>query len=217
MKRLIATVVLLTGCNLVGAASIPLSEEIILSEVHGTVSDTDPNKDGLGDGSISHKMQLLSWTWTEQRGITEFDISHLSGQVVSASLVLSKSYSDFPAPITINVRGYNGNGILDLDDFSARQYYTSVGYNNQPTLNIDVTPFIVDLVADSQDYAGFSLEVAQDIYIASFLWFYDESNSASVAPILEVQLASVPIPPTLYLFSSGLLGLVVISKTKHSG
>jgi hypothetical protein len=147
------------------AAPIQLSEEIIFSTVQGTISDSDPNKDGLGDGNIDHKMQLLSWSWTEHRGITEFDISHLSGQVISANLLFSKSYSDFPAPITINTRGYSGNGVLDLNDFSANQYFTSVGYNNQPTLSIDVTPFIVGLVDNSEEFAGFSLEVAQDIYM----------------------------------------------------
>ncbi len=187
---------------------------IIYSTVQGTISDSKPNKDGFGDGYIDHKMQLRNSSWTEHRAITEFDLSMVSGNVLSANLILTKRFSNFPDPIQINVRGYSGNGILDLNDFSNRDYYTSVGYNHDPILNIDVTPFITDLVENSEEFAGFSLQVPTNIYFTSFMWFNDSYNAQSIIPMLSIEMKAVPSPPTAALFSIGIFSILFVSKQK---
>ena len=187
---------------------------LIDSSIAGTIADTRLGKDGLGDSYIDHKMQLFNSSSSDHRGVTEFDISGISGVVNSANLILTRSFFNYPDPILIYLRGYKGNGVLDLGDFNKRDYFGFVNYNGENTLSIDVTDYVSTLVSNAENFVGFSLKVATERYFTSFLWFYDKYNAQSIAPILEVDTKSVSAPPSIFLFSLGLLWPIIFRLKK---
>ena len=117
-------------------------------------------------------------------------------------------------PVTIDIYGYSGNGSINVSDFSPAggTLLASVPYNGQTQFDIDVTDFINDQLTITSSFAGFNLLLpnsTSDTRVFSF-----DGSDGNNPPVL--MLTTVPIPPTLWLLGSGLLGLVGIVRRKKA-
>jgi hypothetical protein len=138
----------------------------ITPKIDGTIQDgLDSPKDGIPDavleGSIVQVLDVERPIQPfEDRGIIEFDISNLSQPLPKVELILTVFGSMGPFPFTINVFTYVGDGALSLADFNAGSFFTSFEYSGEPTVILDVIPFIERLVTSGETFAGFNFRFA---------------------------------------------------------
>jgi acetyltransferase-like isoleucine patch superfamily enzyme len=160
------TLLILAVLVLIGSGA-PAGAIVIDSTVRTTIIDSYP-ADGFPNSWITPGTRIYKWALsggtTEGRAVIEFPISSLTSPVASATLDLTKSdSSDFlPTPLTIDVYGYPGNniGAPDSSDwFRAipENKIGSISYENEATVNFDVTTFLNAQIAANTNYAGFLL------------------------------------------------------------
>ena len=147
------------------------------------------------------------------RGAIEFDLSAIptGASVDSAVLNVTLVGRGFEDPFEVNA--YAGNGTLYGADFSSTNL---VGGPFSP-MGVGV-PYAIDATIFIQDsrpsYAGFTfrmlpcndcgVQFASEEYTIRLDW----------RPSLVVSFTPVPIPPALYLFASGLIGMVGMARKK---
>jgi hypothetical protein len=128
-----------------------------------TISDFD--SDGVADG-LAEQEALLRTGFTNintryWRSALEFNISSVlnGSSVSSATLLLSDAGSTQIGKI--NVWGYNGNGIIEINDgnftLNLLATLTITSSTGNPEFSINVTSFIQNLSDLSVSYAGFLL------------------------------------------------------------
>jgi hypothetical protein len=83
------------------------------------------------------------------------------------------------------------------------------GYNTNAAVNLI---FAGTITRDLTTYAGSTLPIA-----FALNWGFDDYGYESVLTISNVEINPVPIPATLLLLGSGLLGIISIRKRKVSG
>ena len=201
MKSLLLGAVCALFLSTAQAASVTLSPVSL-----GTAEDQ--NKDGTFD-TMSGGLEASSTGANETyRGLLEFDLSAVSGNVTSATLSLWTTFVGgvYGAP-AVEVHGYAGNGVVELSDAVVDNLITTVTVpGSSVLLNVNVTPFVQTLPT----YAGFMLrQVDETIDIHAGFGFIDPQ-----IPTLTINYSPVPIPPALYLFGSGLLGLAGMARRK---
>lgn len=116
-------------------------------------------RDGLMvlDNSI---VQALHVPGFEDRGVMEFDLRSITGPVLRATLVLPVYASTGPYPFRIDVRGYRGNGRLDVEDWSRGSLTTSFQYAGVLVVRLDVTAKVQGMRSTGANYAGFVFRFA---------------------------------------------------------
>ena len=179
--------------------------------VDGSVRDgLDFPKDGIGDTVLDGAVvQVLNVDRLvapfEDRGIIEFDITGGVPAQGRLKFVLPVFAAMGPFPFTIGVFGYAGDGVLSLADFAAGSFLTSFEYSGQPTVVLDVTEFVRDLVASGDGIAGFNLQFSIPTTIplnGPFVAF----GSLEFPPTAELTVAA---PSTLALIAAGVaLGIM---------
>ena len=90
-------------------------------------------------------------------------------------------------PRTYDVYGYVGDGVLSNSDFGlGSNVLPNVIYNNEPTLTLNVTAFINSLIANGDNFAGFSIRQQEAIAPPSDAEFGTGSGAYPVLQILSV-------------------------------
>ena len=166
-----------------------------------------------GDGPSISNFQF------EDQGVAEFELSGLGiNSVNSAILTLFNGSTNATSelPVTIDIYGYSGDGSVGVSDYNpvGGMLIASEPYNGQTQFDIDVTDFINDQLQLTipSSFAGFNLRLpnpTSDGRVFSF----DGSNGNN-PPVLN--LTTVPVPPAVWLFGSGLLGLVGMARRKKA-
>jgi len=169
----------------------------------------DANGDGVFDSIITNDPTAGSdFDDTTSRGLIEFDLSSISGNVTSATLKLHRGSSKLGSGFNVEIHGYVGDGVLDLSDAVVdnliAEIQVPVGIRRD--YDVDVTSFVQAL----PDYAGFMLRLTDETTESVFAAFTNEAN------LLVVDYSPVPIPAAVWLFGSGLIGLVGVAKRKRA-
>lgn len=113
--------------------------------------------------------------------------------------------------LNIGVHGYTGNGTLETADFTLTNQIAT--FDPELGLNtVDVTGFIQGQVAAGSAFAGFQLREL----VLGEVTIFSSRNDAEFSPYLEIHITPVPLPAALWLFCSGLLGLIGISRRKKA-
>ncbi|MEQ9638451.1 MAG: PEP-CTERM sorting domain-containing protein [Alphaproteobacteria bacterium] len=218
--------------SFLAATPRPASAIEILPSAQGTIGDNSPDVlDGVADFVSAPNLLVVSLTDNgrvagdnfEQRGIVEFDLSSISGFVLSATLEMSLHGGGGGADtsFTVDILTYEGDGVAGLDDYGAGAFFKAEEYQSNECCDpatdhfIDVTLAIRDLVDNAAGFAGFnvqrpSLRRADDRGTITAQFGASFINSASPLLIVEVGDApptDAPEPGTLALLFAGLVGL----------
>jgi hypothetical protein len=209
-----AGVFLMCGC----AAVFTAKAVTVAPIVDGSVRDMDIYgiKDGTADSVIDGgAIDVLNVPSMESRGIVEFSLSCLSGQITStAQLVLPVFDSGGPFPYGINVYSYAGDGNPTLSDWSAGFLLTSFTYSGAETVTLDATSFISSALTQGYLYAGFNFRFADASSIEDngpYLSF----GSIDCTPATSLQITTVPEANTLTLMLLGIFSLVLYAGWLH--
>ena len=129
----------------------------------------------------------------------EYDLQGL-GPIVSALLDLSTS-AQVLSPFELVISSYTGDGSITTGDFPpTNTTFVFSGFVNSSTvLQFDVTAVVQTSLGAGDQYLGF---LFRDIDNATL-----QFNSA---PMLTI--TAVPLPAALWLFGSGLLGLIGMAR-----
>ena len=184
--------------SLLGAAN---AATVTLDSVdQGTAFDA--NKDGIFDSiNYSELTAGSDGANNTSRGLLEYALSSISGNVTSAVLKLHTSGVQYQGGLSLDVEfhGYIGDGVVAPSDALVDNLISAIQIQDTSIdLNVDVTSIVQPLPA----YAGFMIRLTDET-VQEFQQF--SSNS------LVVNYSPVPIPPALYLFGSGLIGLLGIT------
>ena len=123
----------------------------------GILKDGVP--DSVIDGSIIQALDVPNF---EDRGIVEFDISSLLGNINSATLDLAVFGSTGPFPFDVAVFGYSDTaaGSLGLNDWSSGSLLTTFVFSGDATVSLNVTSFLQGRIDSGDSHAGFRFEFA---------------------------------------------------------
>lgn len=158
------------------------------------------------------------------RAAMEFDISSLPlGTSVGGAFLTLNQVSRSGGAMDVEFYGYAGDGVFSLSD--ALQVTTLVGgpidQGANGLLTLDVTPFINNLLASDQTWAGFTIKLSHEelflnpdsFFVSSYFkqWVDADSGSPSYAT-----LSIVPVPTAVWLFGSGLIGLIAVAKRRKA-
>lgn len=148
------------------------------------------------------------------RSAIEFDLSAIPNGAAIDSAFLNVTLLGRSGEHPFEVNAYAGNGTLNGADF------TSTDLVGGPFAPLGITiPYAIDAMTFIQgsnpSFVGFTFrmlpctggcqtEFASEEYTIRPIW----------RPSLVVSFNPIPIPPTLWLFGSGLLGLVGIARKK---
>jgi len=152
----------------------------------------------------------------EHRAVIEFDLSSLPSSAIVQSLTFgfqAVSVANGPDNTTIDLFGFAGDGVADLDD--ATSTGTLLGSYDYHLLQLGVKTVSLDVSAlqsilGSSSYLGLRLQardVTGNTSIASL-----ESSSFRTPPTLEVEYRTgiVPEPNSLALLGVGAFGLALV-------
>jgi len=186
------------------------------AHVHGTAPHTGGTADYASTGAVT-VFDYGSGS-TESRGLIEFNILSLADPVASATLNLTRQFSNLASTATIQVYGYTGtaNGLIGTNDFFlslTNQYLGYFTYFNEATINFDVTGFVNNLININSTYAGFQLIWVSAPQYGKFISLNNVQcypPPCPSGPTLTLEAAVVPLPAALPLLVGGLglLGLL---------
>jgi hypothetical protein len=128
-------------------------------------------------------------------------------------------YVNFVGDITreIALYGYTGDGVISLGDFSLGGLVDNVTLNPGAgqTVLFDATSFLDSLVATGPAFAGFNVreDPANPVNAGVLAFFLD----GALAPRLSINFTAraVPAPPGIWLFGSGVLGLLLVKRLRR--
>ena len=161
----------------------------------------------------------------DQRTSMEFDISSLTAnsntKILSLSLVPG---GGFTGGASLLVHGYTGDGVVSLSDMTvtnpiAGPFTDVIGepstYHDD-IQSIDVTAYVDSLILAGETYVGFMLMATGPVPGFPLSGWTQIGSSEYPDVNLRPSLSEVPIPPALYLFGSGLLGLFRMGRLKKA-
>ena len=173
----------------------------------------DANGDGVFDSiTPSPPTAGSDFDDTTSRGLMEFDLSSISGNVTSAALMMYRgNYGTDGIPFDIEFHGYVGDGVLEPSDALVDNLITKIQNDtaSPESFSIDVTSFIQPL----PDYAGFMIRLTDETTRNVWQRYFSTEDGAP-GNLLVVDYSPIPIPPAVWLFGSGLIGLVGVARRK---
>ena len=159
---------------------------------------------GYGIGSTivysSGPFGIPLWTWIDYSWHYR-DSSYLEFYIGQ----LQTLQDEFITSATINFTYQNGSGSPSLYHLADLSYETAGIINSQNGWSADVTPFILSDVANGDNWSDWKL-MPYEYYANYDLHLY--SIEGGHPAYLSITTAPVPLPPTVLLLGSGLLGLV---------
>lgn len=174
----------------------------------------DANKDGVFDSIISPDPTAgADFGNNTSRGLMEFDLSSILGNVTSAALMMYRgNYGTDGHPFDIEFHGYVGDGVLEPSDALVDNLITKIqnDADNPVSFSLDVS----SLVQPLPDYAGFMIRLTDET-TRSVWQRYFSTTSGAPGNLLVVNYSPIPIPSALYLFGSGLIGLVGVARRRQ--
>lgn len=183
--------------------------------------------------------RVMDGNWaSERRGILEFDLSSVNSgsQIDSATLILDWA-SASNTPGTIVFHGYTGNGNLNVTNATntGNIVASRTALPLDHDVSVDVTSFIQNLIDGGNNWAGFLGIETVDGAMANFRaepdYYFDwdaelcsilpeycgvEPELIQPNPRLLVNYSVVPVPAAIWLFGSGLIGLIGLAKRKKA-
>jgi hypothetical protein len=192
----------LCGLSHANAATVDLPTTVL-----GSVVD---DAGGIADGTFDRVQSGAEVDATNNftyRAVMEFAIPSLpAGAVVTSAQLIWTLGSSTDPPVTVQLYGYVGNGVLEISDALATNLLATVSVPGVPSggpipFSIDVTTFASDLVASNDAFAGFMfrLPVEPPVGVQKATTFND--------PMLQIDYTVTPLPAALPLFATGLAGL----------
>ena len=145
---------------------------------------------------------------TEDRTITHFDISGLSGTVTNASLDLSV-YSLDPGGV-LELYSFDGDGTVSVDEWdlgSLIHSFTSISQYTYQDLSLDITSLLQDYIDAGSDYLSFNFRGPGSRIDLG------DSGAGTAPTVINYELASVPEPFTLGLLLTGIFALFLVKRT----
>jgi len=126
--------------------------------------------------------------WTSFRTAFEFGLSGIPAGSAVHSARLTLVMSNFEGERSLEVHGYAGNGMVELDDFARAGRVASAGLGSQGTVTLvmDVSSFVAGLVAEGQGFAGFNVR-EDPANAANFLVMRLEGLAGNVLPLLSIE------------------------------
>lgn len=144
------------GLTLTGTATEPSTIPLDLGATY-RASAWDVPADGVFDEIVAG--DIVAWNgYADLRHVAEFDLAYVPATTVSA--VLSIQTGLFSAgPRAIQLLGYTGDGAVTLADFSLGEQLgaASVVSGVWSEQSFDVTSFVLDLIRNSRNWAGFNI------------------------------------------------------------
>lgn len=204
--RLFAFVLAVVTSGPITAAPI-----LLTPTTFGTVNDRAPTV--LGDTTktgprglvddITPNLQAASTGTSTHRGIVEFDLSPVAGDILAATLIVEPRSRVNP-PNLVEFHAFDGDGLVTFDDALADNLVTSVTFRSFSAgelFPIDVTSALLA----RPTFAGFMVRLADET--GDNAQFFETNN----APTLRIESASVavPAPTTLGLLAGALAVLCV--------
>jgi len=117
-------------------------------------------------------------------------------------------YSEYDWPIFLGITELYWPGFSGYVQVTDHTAYLSYGVGD-PLTQIDFLPSRTDRYGDGTEASPFGMDFAYDT--ADFV---NSSNEKAIYMELHLTLSHVPIPPAVWLFGSGLLGLIGIANKK---
>jgi hypothetical protein len=142
------------------------------------------------------------------QGIVEYSLASVTEPLSAVTLHLWKmgcgGIASCSSTTQVELYGYAGDGVLSLSDWSAGTLITilNIPAGTGSLVTTDVLNFVNGLPAGS-GFAGFNLRMVSA----------DASDNFS-SSLAALDVVTVPVPATIYLFGSGLLALAGVMK-KH--
>lgn len=169
----------------------------------------------IPDGVISFNGSIGSWTVNVTTGVSDpqigpgqLDLNSINVSGGTGTLDILLTDTDYTGPVPAYTADYGGTTMGSV--FFLFGYGAS---NGEFTSTVFTPPFTVSGGAFSGSATGavtqndpYSLTISTSI----------THTAAGQSTSFNVQLAPVPIPPTVWLFGSGLLGLIGISRRKKA-
>jgi len=189
--------------------SIPANAAII--EITATFDGRIQDVNGVSSGpTLLEDAYLEAYLGTggyDTRIIMEFDVSGITASIASADIMLPTAVS-VTSGNQINVFAYSGNGVLELADAFAG---TDVGLftatsSSANTVSLD-TGVLQSLLDGGATHFGFMMRTVNPGQA-----YWSDTNSTQ----LMLNTTVVPVPAAVWLFGSGLIGLMSIARRKKA-
>jgi hypothetical protein len=224
MKRLRLLGAILIGVVILTSSALHAATITLSPVVDQTFRDFD--LDGYFESPHPESGNPLSETlrfkrtagYVETRAALEFDISNIPTEAVIQSAEFSFTVVGCEGDHTLEFHGYTGNGTIESDDMNVENIiWGPTTIPSAITYTIDAASSVISAV--QAGYVGFSGRMAScppnncgGLQIAS----KESPTRPDDRPVLTIQYTSseVPIPPALWLFGSGLLGLIGMARRK---
>lgn len=153
-----------------------------------------------------------------RNGVLEFDLSSLAGNIITGArleLTLTRFVSNAGSnPAQIDIFAYNGDGVVDISDYAASGTQVVNASTPQGGSAGDVRSFIftdVTPLGDALTAGGLlTLRIETDSFAS--IRFASLENTNFSAANLNLEYSPVPVPAAVWLFGSGLIGLIGVAR-----
>ncbi|ROS05143.1 putative secreted protein [Sinobacterium caligoides] len=220
-KKTALTLTTLLSCTLANANTITegFTFAIASNGIDHTLGDHFHSDTGGDFGNPAGKAEVGSFENETVRGSSEYDLSNLA--LTSSAFVtfdvftlggLFAGSNDFSFDGTINVFAYEGNNLEDISDYQATATasvgsFSTISLNVGDTLSFDITTVYNDYVAASDPSLGIRLQISDDTITGGGAVTFDTFRLT-----VNDQTSVVPVPASVWLFGSALLGLVGVRR-----
>lgn len=230
--------IMTTHINNIFAATIDITADVIgiaIDEEYDGVFETLYDRSLISEFNDFTIGRVVEGSFiSERRSILEFDLSSInSGATIDNATLILDWVSASTTLGTTNFYGFTGSGNLDISNATntGSIVASSTAQFLDHDVSVDVTSFIQGLVNDSNIWAGFvgveTVDGANVNYRAEPDYYIDwdalycadipmycgfEPELFQPNPRLLINISTVPLPPAIWLFSSGLLILIGITK-----
>lgn len=158
--------------------------------------------------------EILPNNLTDVRFAVEYNISTIPlKSIIDIATLTFTEWVDGPSTV-IQLHGYSGDGIVELNDMVANNLLISdISDGIVGTTVLPVTSFITSLLNQGDPFAGFMVRDVQSnqIITPQALNYYQIRNT----PSLTISYSTVPEPSTVLLFLSG-LGFTSFTRRKQN-
>ncbi len=211
---------LILSTMLMSASAVNAATVSISADVWGSVrdSDRDGSFDSISSTDAIFANNIASSSGYIDRGVWEFDLSELpSGNITSVDLEVSLIVSSGGFP-EHDIYQYVGDGAINIEDADSGTFLSSSsgGINGL----MDVTAFVTDAGTLAAGFAGFNVRLAGEggSFTIQKQWqdpwdvLFGNGTPRLIVEYTEGSIPEVPLPATVWLFATALLGVLGISK-----